>query len=69
MPLQERIYHVEDYVLFRDKVLKLAFSLKKIVIFKYIGFVPEQSKYKVVLLAEPELFGYIEQLLREGQLK
>ena len=69
MPLQEKTYLVEDYVLFRDKVLKLAFSLKKIVIFKYIGFIPEESKYKVVLLLEPELEGYINQSLREGQLK
>ncbi|MCC5994459.1 MAG: hypothetical protein LM587_02625 [Candidatus Aenigmarchaeota archaeon] len=69
MALVEKTYFVQDYVNFRDKVLKLSFAIKKIVIFVYIGFVPEQNKYKVVLRAEPELVQQIENLIRDGQLK
>jgi len=69
MALQEKTYLIEDYVSFRDKVLKLGFAMKKICIFVYIGFVPEQNKYKVVLRAEPELIEQIENLIKEGQIK
>jgi len=69
MALEEKVYFVEDYVSFRDKVLKLSFAIKKIVIFQYIGFVPEQKKYKVVLKAEPELVQQIENLIKDGQIK
>jgi len=69
MALQEKVYFVQDYVSFRDKVLKLGFAIKKIVIFTYIGFVPEQNKYKVVLKAEPELLQQIDNLIKEGQIK
>jgi hypothetical protein len=69
MALVEKTYFVEDYVRFRDVVLKLGFAMKKICIFTYIGFVPEQNKYKVVLKAEPELIAQIDNLIKEGQLK
>ena len=69
MALVEKTYFVQDYVRFRDVVLKLGFAIKKIVIFVYIGFVPEQNKYKVVLRAEPELIQQIENLIKDGQLK
>ena len=69
MALVEKTYFVQDYVSFRDKVLKLGFAMKKICIFTYIGFVPEQNKYKIVLRAEPELIAQIDNLIRDGQLK
>jgi hypothetical protein len=69
MALVDVTYYVEDYVNFRNVVLKLAFTMKKICIFVYIGFVPEQQKYKVVLRAEPELIQQIDNLIKESQLK
>jgi hypothetical protein len=69
MALEEKVYFVEDYVTFRNKVLQLGFAMKKICIFVYIGFVPEANKYKVVLKAEPELLQQIDNLIRDGQLK